>query len=473
MHNPNPRPSEKLRFALINDNLQALNEAISKGADVNAILPFGNTKRTPLHIAALIHDPSFAQALLKAGADPNAHNIKGWMPLHLSALNKNPEVAKTFLEATEQKTKDKGSDFRSEYLRSEDPRRRILDRMLAEKRTDVNIVPDRGFSLMYYGLRFYPHSEQPAFVRALLDAGLEVDKQHDHGAPLYVAARHSANPAVIEILLHAGADANADEEDGYVSGGPLHRAALHNSNPAVVQALLDGGADVNKPTPGGGWTPLHCATEKNENPAIMEVLLEAGANANVKNGAGGTALHTAIYNIARKRRRVNLALAKIKMLITGGADVNTKNRDGQTPLHFAISAPVVFTKWLIYADADPNAQNNFGETPLHMAVCHGSESHTKFLLDNKADIEARDHMGNTPLLRAVKAMKFNSVRILLDAGADAGAKDRMGKTTLEQVGSLGLFHSKEFHEKYADVERILKGVASKGDDSHASQDMTP
>ena len=431
-------PNEKLYHALGCNNLQYLNDAISKGADVNAPSSWTKTKSAPLHVVALRHDPSFAQTLLKAGADPNLRDANGYTPMFLSVFRHKPDVAKILLEATEPKTKTGKTD----------PRIYALDRMLAEKRADVNIIRN-NFGLMHC-LRFYPHSEQPAFVRALLEAGLKVDKQTRYGAPLHIAARESANPEVIKILLHAGADANAATKNGF-GETPLHMAVESNSNPAVVQALLEGGADVNYTNLNSGQTPLHYVVKTGESPAIMEVLLDAGANVNEEDYLGITALRTAIEG-----RNVRLA----KMLIKRGAEVNKKTgKDsrvpGWVPLHSSIYAPVAITRWLIYADADPNARDNHGKTPLHIAVSLGRDSHTKFLLDNKADIEARDMTGATPLHTAVLAMEFNSIKILLDAGADPGAKNKNGRTPLHWAARCN------------NNPRVIEALLEKGADVNA------
>lgn len=59
--------------------------------------------------------------------------------------------------------------------------------------------------------------------------------------PLHNAAGWSANPAIIETLVAAGAEVNARDRDGDT---PLHNAARFNDNPAVITALLDAGADA-------------------------------------------------------------------------------------------------------------------------------------------------------------------------------------------------------------------------------------
>jgi len=190
----------------------------------------------------------------------------------------------------------------------------------------------------------------PAEVRACLAAGTDVNIRAavlGH-TPLHLAARGSNNPAVIEVLLEAGADATARDLSGntpwdyardreelkgsdvysrlseaqavaadctgwnrreffrsatlelvavcLAAGAevnardrrditPLHYAAEYNANPAVITALLEAGAEVDA-RDGGGWAPLDYAARGSNNPAVITALLEAGAEVNARDGGG-------------------------------------------------------------------------------------------------------------------------------------------------------------------------------------------
>ncbi|MBL8921385.1 MAG: ankyrin repeat domain-containing protein [Myxococcaceae bacterium] len=71
--------------------------------------------------------------------------------------------------------------------------------------------------------------------------------------PLHLAAINP-DPSAVEVLLAAGADVNAADEEGFT---PLHMAAFHRQADYTL-LLLEAGADVNAKT-ASGRTPLSMA----------------------------------------------------------------------------------------------------------------------------------------------------------------------------------------------------------------------
>ena len=104
--------------------------------------------------------------------------------------------------------------------------------------------------------------------------------------PLHYAAIHSKTPEVVKALLDAGADLNARDENRRT---PLHLAAGFNKTPEVVKVLLD--ADANpKARDKNRWTPLHSAVWYSKTPAVVQLLLDAGADPKARTNNGKTAL---------------------------------------------------------------------------------------------------------------------------------------------------------------------------------------
>ena len=107
---------------------------------------------------------------------------------------------------------------------------------------------------------------------------------------------HNGHIEIIEMLLDAGADIEADEIN-WVGGKPLHWASEHE--PESVKVLLSRGANVDslnlkEGSDYFGYTPLMMnASQKNDCAESTELLLEAGADAGKRNPAGRTALEIA------------------------------------------------------------------------------------------------------------------------------------------------------------------------------------
>ncbi len=77
---------------------------------------------------------------------------------------------------------------------------------------------------------------------------------------------------------------------------------MHSNTPAVLEVLLDAGAEVNAQSK-KGRPPLHTAVGYryySDIPAIVEMLLDAGADPKTKDGSGKTPWDLAQKNSALK-----------------------------------------------------------------------------------------------------------------------------------------------------------------------------
>ena len=83
-----------LHLAVLQGNINAVQQLIESGANINKRDQFGST---PLIIAVTFGRDEIASMLLNAGADINVTNNEGSTPLHLAALFGRTEIVKTLL----------------------------------------------------------------------------------------------------------------------------------------------------------------------------------------------------------------------------------------------------------------------------------------------------------------------------------------------------------------------------------------
>ena len=107
-------------------------------------------------------------------------------------------------------------------------------------------------------------------VRALLanDKALVEARDKDGSTPMHCAV-WKGHPQVVALLLKAGADVNAQNENDHWGTTPLH-AAAHANQAAIAQLLIDYGANV-RATDREGRTPMFHTTF-HEARAVVKVL---------------------------------------------------------------------------------------------------------------------------------------------------------------------------------------------------------
>ena len=281
-----------------------------------------------------------------------------------------------------------------------------------------------------------PH---PAVISLLVAAGADVDARKWGGlTPLHEAAGQNTNAAIVTSLVEIGVDPNAQDRDAVA---PLHLAAIYNRNPDVVVALVEAGADPDVRGPLGN-TLLHLTwSEYNgyitaNGAGMMRQLLQLGADGLARNDLGRIADPTHCGNW-QSAIFVRLAVpADFARCLEEGADLHARNVEGNTVLHQVAATDSAVTALLLEAGAEVNARNDAGATPLHSALASRNPATVSALLEAGAELEAADSDGTTPLMRALRLIHgapedaTELALQLLEAGADSNARGRWGDTPL-------------------------------------------
>jgi len=234
----------------------------------------------------------------------------------------------------------------------------------------------------------------------------EVDLSDADGATALHWAAQGGRADLVNLLLTAGANANATSRHGV----PPLLPAVVRGDAAVARALIKAGAKVDPLLP-GGQTLLMLAARTGD-VATIGVLLEAGANPNAADPAmGETAL---MWAAAENHAEAVTALA------AAGAGVNAR------------SARMAFSrdKFGDGRSARFTVLPRGGWPPLLYAVRQNAPGAVKALLAAGADLNAVDPDGTTALVLAVINSHYDLAAQLLDAGADPNIGDGTGMTPL-------------------------------------------
>lgn len=273
--------------------------------------------------------------------------------------------------------------------------------------SDPNVTFDSGRTVLRHSIEIatVERPELIEVVEALIGAGADVhhrDPTASGSEPLVAAAvsavvlapHKAVAERVVDLLLAAGADADAPVEDDESNADgitPLMVAAFKDAH-GIVETLIRAGADVNVTF--NGFTPLHAALVSRQKPrAIVEALLAAGADTGVRSPDGTLPIHRA----ARRADGGEL----ISLLVAAGADVNARATEmRETALHIAAghNSNRQVIDALLAAGADTEVRSNAGQTPLHWSVVFArSTTGLEALLAAGADPNVVDVLGFLPI----------------------------------------------------------------------------
>jgi ankyrin repeat protein len=383
-------------LAVYQDDLLRVEQILnSREVSVDAQNAYGDT---PLSLAARLGRTQIVSILLGAGANPNvipnSSGASSDTPLHLA-------VEDGYIEVTSQL---------------------LQHNALVDPRDELGRTP-----LMC--------AKTIGLVELLLKFGANAEAVDANGDSSLVYAAYSAEPDVVELLLHTTPIPSQEQKQrAFRRASEYSRSdveALLTKNGVIVgltEAVLLQDIDLVRQL-----LPNSTAEETNRalidavehsTVEIVQDLLRAGADTHFSSPTGSTSLMRVFW------RWYDVEIL-VELLLRAGAEVNSQDNEGQSPLLIApVNEHEKAMVRLINNGANVNAQNRRGDTALLKASRTGDLAVVELLLRHGCRVDLTNTLGRTALLEATNWGHTEIVRSLVVAGADTTRSDLKGRTPL-------------------------------------------
>ncbi|GFU27116.1 protein phosphatase 1 regulatory subunit 12A [Nephila pilipes] len=207
---------------------------LKQGTDINTANVDG---LTALHQACIDNNLEMVQFLVEHGCDVNRGDNEGWTPLHATASCGFISIAKYLIEhGANVAAVNNDGDLPFDIAESAEMEEYLSD-VLDEKEIDCDDARSEEERIMLEDAKLMAESAIDINEKIHLRTG---------ATPLHVAAAKGYSE-VMKILIQAGVDLNAQDNDGWT---PLH-AAAHWCQKEACALLADSLANMDIQTPAG------------------------------------------------------------------------------------------------------------------------------------------------------------------------------------------------------------------------------
>ena len=450
---PQPDGATALQWAAYRNDLELADLLLSAGASVKVANHDG---ATPLSLACESGSAPMIDKLLSAGADVNEKGPHGETPLMMASRNGNVEAMKALLDHHADVTAKESLRGTTALMWAAEQSHATAAKLLIAHGADVNVAsapeirprgaylapsaaarfangdtfdrrrparttaPERAITsgddvadaAAFFGNRnqvkdgggitplvFAAREGDLDTVKALVEAGANVNQTTNYGWTPLLTATQNKNYKIGKYLLEHGADPNIANHGGWrplylatdnrnIEGGDYPVRPADMDHLEYIKLLLDKGADVNGRVCGVKSTPTVCSGDSTETRTIFtnQWLYEDGATAFVRAAQSGD-------------------VVLMKLLLARGADPKIATAHNVTALATASGIGWVegitfewseaenleAVKMCLDLGIDVNAVDSDGRTALHGAAHKGRVPVIQALVDHNAKLDAHDY----------------------------------------------------------------------------------
>ena len=321
------RGGTPLIVTAIRGDVQLTQSVLKADANPNKSTPDG---WTALMFAAKEGHLKIAELLIAAGADVNAMSNDGMTPLMNAANSGHVDIARSLLD--HDASVDIADQRRKTALTIASLRGHVSTiELILERGADIEGPHEAGSPLIWAA-----YQGEPDAVKTLLSRGANVDRADEDGRTALICAcarqlssdsDKATQTVLIKSLLEHGADVNARDSSGRTA--LLYAAATGVVD--IVALLLDAGADTEAGDD-DGTALIRAAFEAH--PEVLRVLLSHGASLEARNADGATALICAVARSHPVQRKNDQARV-VQLLLESHARTDIVDGRGMTALEWA------------------------------------------------------------------------------------------------------------------------------------------